>query len=544
MSNPVVNVYVSVQNAPAPATLQKTGAFISQGATNTSVGTKTLLKQKSDLTPILGGSKALTSLVWSGNVVTATTVVPHGLTINDTLPVTIAGEIPAGYNGVFTATITGASTFTYPLAVNPGAQSTAGVYTLEDVSELTAMANTFFAQGSQQGVYVLELGAGNATDGVAVLNAWITANPNVFYSYLVPRFWDGNAAYLAFLAGFESTNSKTYFFTTTTLQNWQAYTAAMKCVEAMIEAPVYGVWPQNALTALSQTGGVASAVTTTNHGVVPGEYFTLAGNAPAGYNGWFLAQPATTGNLLSFQVASALGAETALGELLASQYASAGVPSTEFSHAADFWVTLNYKPSSTNKVTQLNLAYLSGVTPFPTEGNASLLATLNAGNVSVVGTGAQGGISNTLVIGGNLMDGNPFKYWYSVDWAQINTQRNLTAYLINGANNPQAPVDYNQPGINGGQQVLTSTMNSGITNGLVLNPVKVTTLDGSDFAAALVAGTLKGYTIVNADPFASYVAENPNDYAAGIYDGYSIDYTPLRGFQSITINISVSQFAA
>jgi hypothetical protein len=39
------------------------------------------------------------------------------------------------------------------------------------------------------------------------------------------------------------------------------------------------------------------------------------------------------------------------------------------------------------------------------------------------------------------------------------------------------------------------------------------------------------------------VVENPNDYPAGIYRGFSIAYTPLRGFTQIIINVTVSSFA-
>jgi hypothetical protein len=545
MSNPIVAVNVSVLSAPTPSTLQKTGAFISQGATNTSPGTKTLLAQLSSLTPILTGALAISSITQSGGNALATTTAPHGFTVGDKLLLTVAGANQSSYNGAQYCTITGASTFTFSVPSSTTSPATGTIiYTLEDVSELLAMATTFFAQGSGQGVYVLELGAGNATDGCAFLTTWIAANPGVFYSYLVPRYWDGNAAFLALAANFEATTAKTYFFVTTSLQNWQAYTSAMKSIVAMVECPEYGVWAQNALISLSQTAGVASAVTTTNHNVLPGDTFQLAGNLPAGWNGYFEAGLQTTAATLEFGVPSSIGAETQLGELLQSLYASSGIPSTEFSHASDYWVTLNYKPSSTNKVTPLNLSYLFGVTPFPTQGNASILSELNAGNINVVGTGAQGGISEDILIGGNTMDGNPFNFWYSVDWVQINAQLNVTAALIQGSNNPINPIYYDQQGINALQQVLISTMTTGITNGLVLNPVKLTTLDAADFAAALNAGTYDGYTVVNAEPFQDYIAENPNAYAAGSYGGFSIVYTPLRGFESITINITVSNFAA
>lgn len=544
MTNPVVNVSVSIQTAPKPSQLQKTGAFISQGATITSPGTRSLLTQLSDLTPLLTGSKAISSITWVGGVASVTTVSPHGFTTGDSLPMTIAGAVPTGYNGSYLATITGPSSFTYPLVTGPGSNTTPGVYSPEDVGELLSMATTFFAQGAAQSVYVLELGAGNANDGVAFLTSWITANPSIFYSYLVPRFWDGVASYLALVANFDNTGSLTYFFTTTTLATYQLYTSAMKSVVSLIEAPQYGVWPANVLTAISWNTGVVTATTTTNHTVVPGQYFSIAGVSPSGYNGTFLALPGTATNTLVYNLTANPGTETVLGTLVQSFYASTGIPSTEFSLASVFRVTLNYAPSSTNKVTPLNYAYVFGVTPFPTNGNSALINTLLNANVNLIGTGAAGGSSNALVLGGTTEDGNPFKYWYSIDNIQVNLQRNLIAALIAGANNPQNPVDYNQPGINTLQQTAVSTMSTGISAGLVLNPIKQTILSAADLQTALDLGTYAQTTLVNADPFPSYSIENPNDYQNGVYNGIAVDYVPLRGFESIQVNVVVSNFAA
>ena len=233
----IVSVSVSQTAAPAPSALQQTGALVSQGATNLANGVSQLLTQPSDLTAILLGAKTLASLAWSGSVVTAATTVPHGYTTADTLYLTISGASPAGYNGTYLCTITGASGFTYALASNPGANVTPGSYTNEDVAELNAMVTTFFAQGSQLGVYVLELGAGSPAEGVTALGAWITANPGVYYAYLVPRTWGSEATYPAFLAAFESLTAKTYFFTTVTQANYGNFIALMKCVVMEIEAP-------------------------------------------------------------------------------------------------------------------------------------------------------------------------------------------------------------------------------------------------------------------------------------------------------------------
>lgn len=540
----IVKVQVSQTIAPAPATLQKTGACLSQGGTILAKNATSLLTQPSDLTPLLKAPAALTSLAYSGGTVTAATASPHGYTTSDTIFLTIAGAAPSGYNGTFLCTITGASAFTYTLPSDPGSETLPGTYVTQSAIELFAMVETLFSQGANQAVYVLELGAGSVNEGVATLGAWITANPMFFYSYLVPREWDGNANYIAFLAPFQSLSAKTYFFTTTTLATYTLYSALDKCVVALIEAPNYGVWNANTLTALSASSKLVTGTTTTAHGVVAGQYFSISGCTPAAYNGTFLALPGTTGSTLIYNALTAPGAESVLGTLVASAYASTGIPVTEFTLAGPFRKSLNYAPAPTNKVTPFSFSYVFGVTPFPTQGNAALLQTLKAAFVNIIDTGSEGGITNTILKWGTTLDGRDFTYWYSVDWVQINGQRDLANAIINGSNNPVNPLYYDQPGINRLRAVLAGTMSRGVSYGLVLGNVVQTNLDGDALDAALDAGTYDDITVVNSVPFLDYVEENPDDYPAGIYDGLATVYTPQRGFTSITFNVQVTDFVS
>jgi hypothetical protein len=453
----IVIVNVSQQVAPTPSVLQQTGAFISQGATNTAPGTQSLLTELSDLTPLINGALSVATAVWSANVVTITTAAPHGLTVADTLPAVIAGFTPTGYNGSFTATVTGTSTFTYPLLVNPGVTSVVGKYTLEDVGELNAMATTFFAQGNNQSVYILELGSGNAAEGVTNLTAWLIANPNTIYSFLVPRYWAAESTFQTLIQSYENPSSKLYFFVTMTLGNYTTFTALQKCVIGLIEAP-------------------------------------------------------------------------------------AVLPSAEFSLAALFYWSLHYLPSTTNKVTPFAFKYLYGVTPYPTRGNAALLQTLKNAFVNIVGTGAEGGISNTISLWGTTMDGNDFTYWYSVDWFQITAQQALANYIINGSNNPVNPLYYDQDGIDRLEGAVASVADRGVTYGLVLGTSVQLSLDGPDLQAVFASGKYPARTIVNAVPFITYSGENPSDYKLGRYAGLSAAYVPKRGFTQIIFNLVVSQF--
>jgi hypothetical protein len=62
-------------------------------------------------------------------------------------------------------------------------------------------------------------------------------------------------------------------------------------------------------------------------------------------------------------------------------------------------------------------------------------------------------------------------------------------------------------------------------------------------ANAAVAYGCAASATVSAVPFATYVAANPANYAAGIYDGLSCTMTTQQGFLSITFNLSATQFA-
>ena len=85
------------------------------------------------------------------------------------------------------------------------------------------------------------------------------------------------------------------------------------------------------------------------------------------------------------------------------------------------------------------------------------------------------------------------------------------------SNTPTNPLYYNQAGINVLQKVAQSTVNNGISFGLILPPAPV-----------------------QAVPFAQYVEQNPGDYAIGKYAGLSLTFTPARGFNAIVVNLVAS----
>lgn len=241
---PIVTVNASVTQAPVPNTLQQRGALISQGGTTEAANSLTLISTLAQLTAIIAPPKAVTSMTWSGSVVTVTTTTAHGWTNGDVVPIIIAGVTPTGYNGAFTGTITGASTLTYPLVSNPGSSTVQGTVQLGSAAELTQMGTTYFAGNGVRAVNVLELGETTVVEGVAALTAFLASvrgTTDQQYAYLVPREWDNAASFLTLCNNNTSTDRETYFYVTTTVANRAVYSVpAYKCVYAEVEAPSIG----------------------------------------------------------------------------------------------------------------------------------------------------------------------------------------------------------------------------------------------------------------------------------------------------------------
>lgn len=547
MVNPIVTVNISLTQPPAPSTLQKTGALISQGGTTLGAQNYALLTQASDLTQYLSAALAMTAMVWAstyGGQVTATATVAHGITIGTEFITTIAGVVPSGYNGTYRAIATSSTQFTYYLTTNPGSSTTQGTYTPNGVGEIVAMANSFFAQGAQQSVYVLECGSGSAATGISNLTAFIAAQPSqFFYAYLIPRSWDATTEFLALIAQYENNNSQTYFFTTTTLQTYTSYTSVMKDVLPLIEAPNYAKWAANAITAATWTTGVATLTMTTAHGIAPGQYFQATGINPTGYNGRFRAIQGTTGSTLIYNLpGSDPGAYVSGGTLVQSFYASAGIPATEFTLASFFQYMVSQDPTTSIKVPPFAYTQLFGVTAYPVQGNSSILSTLQSANISFIASGNQGGLTQNLLWKGHTKDGKPFNYWYSVDWLSINLVLNLTNAIFNGNNNRGNPLYYNQDGINRLEQVAFGTGATGISYGLYLGTPYQFSYTQDVFNAKLNQGEFAGNMAFNAVPFTTYTRLNPNDYPIGRYGGFSCVATPLNGFETIIFNLNVTQF--
>lgn len=439
----IVQLNVSEIFASTPSTLQQTGALVSQGGTTLTTGTYSFLPNLAALSSLQPAALTLASITWSGGTATATASAAHGVTVSQTFLTTIAGAVPAGYNGTYLATATTATEFTFALTTNPGTETSPGTYTRPSVAEIQAMATTFFDQpNTSTGVYVLELGtAAFPTTGITDLTTWLTTNPGIFYWLCVPSEWDGQSGFITLLTEYDSPTSKLYFAITSTTSTMTDYTAILKSAFVMVPSPT------------------------------------------ASTSEWDVAAPMNS--------------------------------------------VLSNSPGPASQVPPMSYRYMYGVTPWPTFQNTATLDSIVGNNSNFIGTGAQAGVPSVAVLfKGTTQDANQYGFWYAADWVQIQLQQALSLAVMNGSNNPQNPLYYNPAGINTLLAVAQGVMNSAVAFGLVL------TYTGTNGIV---------YPQVTATPFAQYIADFPNNYAAGIYTGLACTFTPQLGFESITFNLVISQ---
>jgi hypothetical protein len=199
---------------------------------------------------------------------------------------------------------------------------------------------------------------------------------------------------------------------------------------------------------------------------------------------------------------------------------------------------MNFRATAVTRVAPMCFKYIYAVTPYPLQNNGPLLLSFKENFINYIQTGSEGGINYTDVYQGVTADGfDYFNWWWTIDWVQININLDLTNAIINGSNNPLAPLYYDQPGINTLEAVLAQTMKNGGSFGMVNGLVVQTELNSPDLATAIAAGTYAGQCNVNAVPFIDYSIQNPSDYGQGEYDGLSTLFIPARGFVHILVQV-------
>jgi hypothetical protein len=183
---------------------------------------------------------------WSGGTATITTTAAHGFTTGQS--VEISDVSPLGYKGTRTATVTDASHFTYALASDPGQYP--------DVA--TVASASWSSAGSGTAAITTSAAHGLSSGQVVTLGG------------ISPAKWNGTHAVTV-------TDATHFTFALTT-------DPGVYASGGTVSAPLRGI---AGATWSGSYGGLATIATAVPHGLLTGQFVTISGIAPAGYDGVF-----------------------------------------------------------------------------------------------------------------------------------------------------------------------------------------------------------------------------------------------------------------
>lgn len=220
MSFNIVTVNVSQTIGAIPSNLQQMSAMLSFGSTLQEPGKPVLLTQPSDITDLVNYPISSLEAEVQSFGTDFTLVLPADVSIKrdpgSELEITIQNCSPNTWNGTYLATVIDSNTLTWTVTDSSldGSPTTIGQVSITGSDELVTAVETFFAQGSSVGTYLLELGYQNdlPKDEIAALKAYMQEPLKRFYAYLVPETWKANTDFITLAKLYTANEAKQYFF--------------------------------------------------------------------------------------------------------------------------------------------------------------------------------------------------------------------------------------------------------------------------------------------------------------------------------------------
>ena len=275
------------------------------------------------------GAQTISSITNVTTTATVTTTVAHALATGT--QISVSGASPSEYNGVYTITSTGSTTFTYVMASTPATSATTvGAYTIQITDKVNSLMN--YATTSQK----LFAAAGT-------------------------KIYDVSS----------TTASSVHTITVDKLQHINITTPGgsfLSAVNGTDPAALYDGtnWINIATTSTAQTISSITNVTTTAtlttavaHGLVTGNSITVTGATAAAYNGTFKITKTGNSTFTYVMATNPGGSATVVGTYTVN-YAITGVDSSTFIHVNLFKNRLFYTQKNTMKVWYLPVNSVSG----------------------------------------------------------------------------------------------------------------------------------------------------------------------------------------
>ena len=184
-----------------------------------------------------------------------------------------------------------------------------------------------------------------------------------------------------------------------------------------------------------------------------------------------------------------------------------------------------YDLSSANPMTMLNYKTLNGAT-------AEVLDDTLRQDLNNSGVNYNGEINGQVCIfNGRYADLSTWDFRYNLDWLQITLSNSFITAIVNGSNVPAAALRYDQNGIDSTKSIANGVSNTGKVYGTV-------TEFGSDYN--IQTGQIENKGTWGAISFYTYIADNPSDYAAGIYQGLYAYILIGKFIRKVVLNVTIS----
>lgn len=189
------------------------------------------------------------------------------------------------------------------------------------------------------------------------------------------------------------------------------------------------------------------------------------------------------------------------------------------------FASASFDISASLKASPMNYKTLSGFNF--NELGSNIQRQLIQDNITYISSKAN----NTLLMNGRCMDTRPIDYWYQWDLTAFNIETAVTQLILNGVNNPNYAVRYNQNGIDTISACIVAKLNTMIDFGCI-------TEFGATYNSA--TGDLENIGYIYAMDYYSFIKAMPEVYQNEIYSGISFYIRVGRYIRQVVINTTLN----
>jgi hypothetical protein len=289
------------------------------------------------------GVQTISSITFSGTTATLTTASAHGLSSG--ARVSITGTTPSDYSGLYIITVTGATTFTYEMALTPSGNATVvGAYTIG----VTNAVNTLMNYSSPSISKLFGSDTTNIYD-VSTATATVSLTGNTNGEWVHSRLTNAGGSFMPAVNGVDP--MVVYDGTL-----WQRY-ATTNTAQTISSITRGG------------TGNLTATLTTASpHNLVTGNTITVAGAVPSQFNGTYRVT-VTGASVLTYLMGSAPSGDASTVGTYTVKYFITGENSNTFATVNLFKNRLYFVIENSLDFCYLSADAINGaVTKFPLGG--------------------------------------------------------------------------------------------------------------------------------------------------------------------------------